>query len=227
MLPQFEEIISGLKSTDESERCYALEDLELIMAPEYIPLLVLGMEDNSVRVRETATTALIKVGGIEVAESVAKLLYSENVALRNAAIEILEELENYSLTVLEQYIVSDSADVRKFSLDIICKIIPNVDQATVKKIFTYLVPCLEDQDVNVAASAAEAIGLSKTELGISILLKYLIVPQKSTWLQCNIIVALARIDTDNSRLALSQIDKQELAPEALAYLEMALNGEEL
>lgn len=218
------EIIAALSSSDESERCYALEDLERTQGPEAIPHLIGALQDRSARVREAALDLLTKVGNVAVADAAAVLLSSENVPLRNAAIEVLEKIGAPAISVLEQYINAPSDDVRKFAVDTVGKILSHMTESDPR---TLEVLCgrLSDEDVNVAGAAAEALGLARNEWAVPFLLQRLMDSRQSSWIQCNIVVALSRISSESSREALRRIDKDNLSSEAKRYLEMALIGE--
>jgi HEAT repeat protein len=227
---KLKEIVSNLHSSDESDRCYAIEDLKEVNDPKIVDYLIDALKDPSVRVRETATDVLVLVGGNGVAEGVASLLESEEVPIRNAAIEILEKMGPAALNTLETCMESSSIDVRKFAIDTVGKILNQTkfDSHEPKpRIFSVLIDRLWASNANISGAAAEALGLSKDDSVIAPLMSHLSGPNKSPWLQCNIIVALSRIGTPNARSSIQNIDKNELFEEAKTFLEMALNGEAL
>jgi HEAT repeat protein len=226
MEPQLNKILVALESLDESERCNALEDLHQTGYEKIVPLLVTALQDLSVRVREAAVDLLIKTGGSSVADATAALLSSENIPLRNAAIEILEKLGRSAVDALEKHLSSPSVDVRKFAIDTIGKLLSQFPES-VSGVFPALIERLSDQDRNVAGAAAEALGFTKNDLAIPFLLEHLSGPNQSSWLQCNIIVALSRISSKKSLEAINKLDKTELYSEAESYVEMVLNGEVL
>ncbi|MBF0208758.1 MAG: HEAT repeat domain-containing protein, partial [Oligoflexia bacterium] len=86
------DLILALESTDESDRCCAIEDLGLLKDRDTIPYLIKAIDDGSTRVREASIDALISIGGNGVVTEMILLLESEDVSLRNAAINILEQL---------------------------------------------------------------------------------------------------------------------------------------
>ena len=223
---QLREIITALASLNESDRCYALEDLQQLNDPTIVPYMVNALEDHSVRVRETAVESLIKVGGTPVAEAAAALLSSENVPLRNAAIEVLEMLGSPAVSVLEKYICSPSVDIRKFAIDTLGKLLSQAGTVT-PSVLGLLIASLSDQDGNVAGAAAEALGMTKNDLAVPSLVKQIFGENQSTWLQCNIIVALSRISSEQSLQAIREIDDTRLSGAAKTYIEMALKGEVL
>ncbi|MEO5968931.1 MAG: HEAT repeat domain-containing protein [Bdellovibrionia bacterium] len=220
------EIIAALSSEDETDRCYALENLQQIHDPDIVPRLMSALEDRSVRVREHAISIFKREHGPVAAQAAASLLNSENEILRNAAIEILEGLGKSAIDVLEKYINSFSVDVRKFSIEVVGKILSNSPDSH-PLVFDSLTNRLFDEDPNVSGAAAEALGFTKDDSAIPPLLECLSRPHSSYWLQCNIIVALSRIASPKSLEAIKQIDKNQLSEEARDFLKMALKGEPL
>ena len=221
------EVIASLGSLDESDRCYAVEDLEQIGTPIAIPYLMKALQDSSVRVREAAVEVLIKVGGSGVAEETVKLLSSEVVEVRNAATEILESLGVSAIDSLVACFNSSSGDVRKFAIDTAGKIIRKgveLQSNGISALIPALIDRLSDSDVNVSGASAEALGFPQNNLAIPFLLNTLLKNPTSYWLQCNIIVALSRISSDLSLKALQNVEKNILCPESQEFLEMALDG---
>jgi HEAT repeat protein len=192
-------VISDLGSPDESDRCYAVEDLKQVNDPKVVEYLVIALKDPSTRVRETAVDILSIVGGSEVVASMVQLLDSESVPIRNAAIEVLEKLGPSALSTLEKYMDVSSVDVRKFAIDTIGKILQkssSIQGERQPRILAVLVDRLWSLNANVAGAAAEALGLSKDDTVIEPLLEHLFGANQSSWLQCNIIVALSRIGSN-------------------------------
>ncbi len=115
-------LIEQLASHDPTTRRYAAEDLGDLHNACAVPALVEAVRDPEVAVREAAVDALVAIGGQAVSEHVAPLLETEDVALRNYAIEILERVGPESIDVLVAACKSASPDVRKFALDILGKV---------------------------------------------------------------------------------------------------------
>jgi HEAT repeat protein len=226
MEPKIDGILKSLGSADESDRCYALEDLQQIEFPAIVPFLITALGDRSARVRETAVGILIKLGGAAAAEGAAALLGTENIPLRNAAIEVLEKLGASALIALEKYVDDPSSDVKKFAIDTIGKLLAQ-DPRPHPAVLAALIEGLLDKDANVSGAAAEALGLAKDDIAIPFLLRQLVGLNRSSWLQCNIVVALARISSEESSQAIKQIDKTLLSAEAQVFLDSALKGEVL
>ena len=219
-----EKIKAALGSVDESLRCCAVEDLQQLTSGDRIPLLLVSLQDRSARVREAAAAVLESVGGASVADAMAKLLGSENVPARNAAMEILEKLGQPSLKILEEYVNSPSVDVRKFAIDTIGKILA-VTTGMDATMGSALSGRLYDADLNVAGAAAEALGNSKDDSIIQSLVRRLSEPSLASWVQCTIIVALSGMPGHMAREAILKIDRAHLSDEASTFLEQALKSE--
>ena len=222
MGPSLEKLVVALSGYTEAERSDAVEDLQQLKDREGIPYLVVALHDRSVRVREAAVRALIDLGGADVADAAAALLGSENVGMRNGAIEILEELGESALLPLERYLMSTSADVRKFSIDTVGKIISQI-KATPSTL-SLLVDRLWDSNENVAGAAAEALGGTRDDTAVSFLVDRISASCESSWLQCSIVAVLADIESAASMDALQQIRRMQLSAEAKTFLDSALSG---
>ena len=209
------QLIEELQSEDEADRRYAAEDLGELGAAEAIPHLVKALEDPSVGVREAATDALIAIGGEEVVRAVIPLLYSENPPLRNYATEILEHTGKDAPGEIMKLCESPSVDVRKFALDILGKI------GEVQRLESLepIIRCLQDEDVNVAGAAAEALGKIGDPEVIPILTRLL---DDKLWLQCNAINAIAQIGGKRAEQALESVQVETLSNEARYFYQMAM-----
>ncbi|MCP4754723.1 MAG: hypothetical protein GY866_27905 [Proteobacteria bacterium] len=160
------QLIEDLQHGDERSRRYAAEDLGYGNYRKGIPHLVDGLKDESIAVSECCANALIKIGGSEVAEMVAPFLASENVRLRNQAAEILNMLGEAALDTLVGQLQADDRDVRIFSVDILVNI--GSEKST-----EALIEALDDDDVNVAAAAAEGLGKTGDKSHLRILESYI------------------------------------------------------
>jgi len=207
------ELLGGLRSEDATERRYAAEDLGGLNDPAAVQALVKTLEDPVVGVREAAVESLIAIGGREVCEKVIPLLDSEDASLRNYALEILEDLGADAIESLVGLCDSPSSDIRKFALDVLGKI----GELCGVNAIGVITSRLDDENVNVAGAAAEALGRIGDPASIPALAGHLGGPP---WLQCNVLNAIAQIGGEEARGVISRIDPEQLAPEARYYYEM-------
>jgi len=110
---------------------------------------------------------------------------------------------------------SPEVDVRKFVIDIIGQI------GEVHRIsdVSPIIHLLNDENINVAAAAAEALGRISDPSVIPILAQHLSGPP---WMQCNIIHAIAEIGGQQAMEVLKAVDPKSLSKEARYYYDMAL-----
>jgi HEAT repeat protein len=211
-----EELLRNLGSEDDVTRRYASEDLGELGDEAAIPALIRALEDPVIAVREAAADGLVAIGGLEVSRQVAHLMSSDNTPLRNAGLEILEAMGSDAVEVLIQCCSSPSSDIRKFALDILGKI------GEVSEIHAtgLLIVMLNDVNINVAGAAAEAIGRVGDSVALPALVSHL---DSESWLQCNVMHAIARIGGEAAMEALGKVDVDRLSPEALHYYHMAVD----
>ncbi len=210
-----EKLLEQLVSPDETERRYAAEDLAEFKDEGVIGALIKAVEDPVRAVCEAAVESLIAIGGAEVCRSAIPLLPSEDARVRNYAIEILEKVGDTDLEAIIMLLKDDDHDVRKFASDILGFLV----EIGGEDAFLPLAKTLEDESLNVAAAAAEALGRLGNPKAIPFLLRQL---QRESWMQCNVIGAIAEIGGPGAIEALSNISRAELTEEALYYLETAL-----
>ncbi|MBF0315462.1 MAG: HEAT repeat domain-containing protein [Oligoflexia bacterium] len=227
MVRTIEELCIALKNKEESYRCDAILELKELNSSLAISLLFNHLSDESPRIREVTADALVEIGGIQVALMSLCLLRSEKVVLRNVALEIVQQLGIDALSVLKDNITSPISDIRIFTVETIGKIIAKRKLALDQELLSALIERLGDENVNVAGVAAEALGFAKENAAIPALLQYVVSGRKSSWLQCNIIVALSRIGSGDALTAIKGLDRKVLSEEAIVYLEMVLKGEVL
>ncbi|PCI30510.1 MAG: hypothetical protein COB67_01635 [SAR324 cluster bacterium] len=174
---ELDQLLRDLAEGDETTRKYAAEDLGYGGYLEAIPNLIQGLVDPSISVAETCVSALVRLGTSQVAEMVAQCLSSEDVRLRNYAVEILSLLGTTAIEVLETQLQSEDRDVRKFSVDILLEI--GSDRS-----LEPLIIALDDTDINIAATAADGIGKVGREEHLAVLRKYL---DSEVWMKCAVI----------------------------------------
>ncbi|MBW2031856.1 MAG: HEAT repeat domain-containing protein [Deltaproteobacteria bacterium] len=214
MSADINELLKDLRSEDATDGRYAAEDLGGLNDPAAVHALVKALEDPVVGGREAAVESLIAIGGREGCENVIPLLGSEDAYLRNYAIEILEHLGADAIESLVNLCDSPSSDLRKFAMDVLGKIGELCDVNAIGVITSGL----DDENVNVAGAAAEALGRIGDPAAIPALAGHL---GGHPWLQCNVLNAIAQIGGKEARGVISRIDPEQLAPEARFYYEMA------
>lgn len=196
---EMERLVSELQSEDETTRKYAAEDLGYGGFRDAVPYLIQGLTDPSIAVAETCATALNQIGGHDVAEMVAVKLASEDVRLRNYAVEILTMLRETSVPILEEQLNSDDRDVRKFAVDILVEIAS-------KESLPVLIKALDDTDVNIAATAADGIGQIGDESNLPVLKQYM---DSETWMQCAVIRGIGSIGGEKAMQAILPLIKDD------------------
>lgn len=211
-----EKLLKLLESNDETERRYAVQDLAEHKDSIVIDALIKCLEDPARAVAESAVESLIVIGGKEVCNKSIQLLYSENSAIRNYAIEILEKVGESDLEAVTMLLKDENKDVRKFAADIIGYIAEIGGEAA----YLPLVKTLADENVNVASAAAEALGKLGNERAIPFLVKGM---GKESWMQCNVVNAICEIGGEKAIAALREIKaSRELSQESLFVLEQSL-----
>lgn len=180
---EVERLIDDLQHGDEQTRRYAAEDLGYGKYDEGVPYLIRGLSDTTIAVAEQCASALVRIGGSEVAKNIAPHLATEDVRLRNYASEIMSLLGETAVSTLSYQLQSEDRDVRMFSVDILSKICS-------KNAIETLVKALDDHDVNIAASAADGLGDVGDEEHLPILKKYI---SAEVWMKCAVLRGMGKI----------------------------------
>lgn len=123
-----------------------------------VPLLVQSLDDPSAEVRQTAASALAKlgVGGSMAAKELAELLQDPVTSCRQAAADALGAIGHTEVSVihaLSQAAVNDHRMVRAAA----CRALGSIGRAD-RGAFEALVTALADDDPDVRAQAAESLG---------------------------------------------------------------------
>ena len=141
------------QSADEETRRRIIQDLRARSLQEICTLLFSAMGDESWRVRKEAVEVFVSSCSEEsMIDNLLELLRSEdNAGLRNSAAEAVTRLGKQATAPLFRLVHDADADVRKFVIDAMGSI---NSMAFVQP----LLSALRDEDVNVAAAAAEHLG---------------------------------------------------------------------
>ena len=141
------------QSADEETRRRLVQDLRGRPLQEICRLLFCAMGDESWRVRKEAVEVFVfSDPGESVIDNLLELLRSEdNAGLRNSAAEAVTRLGGRATAPLFRFVHDADADVRKFVID-------TMGSINSTHFVQPLLAALRDEDVNVAAAAAEHLG---------------------------------------------------------------------
>lgn len=151
MIEKVGELLEKLQSPDFYIREEAVNALGSCDEEEAVAGLVIALEDSDLGIRELAADYLIKINNEIAYHLLIKFLGSEDIGSRNLASEILVKIGSDAVPALIGEINNDDHDVRKFVVDILGLI---RDEQALEAICTKL----EDNNINVICSAAEALG---------------------------------------------------------------------
>lgn len=221
------ELLGRLNDEDEVERRYALQDVQdmgLLDPPDALLGGVIELLDDSCPlVREEA---LVTISHLKTEKAVGLLidaLHSESAYRRNAALVALSRYGELSVPALVESLCDPSEDVQKFALDGIIAIASEerLGEETSLMVTQAIVPLLTSINVNVAGTAAEALGALKHPLAISPLFESL---NSNGWVQVNVLAALSRFESKEARELLSSIDETTLSSEAQTIYPLVRDG---
>jgi len=160
-----EKIERALRSVDIEARRAAVLSLRepgplstasQLKRPECVRVLLIGLADQSWRVRKTAQEILLEdFSPEEYVPGLIKLLCTDdNAGARNAAIETLTALNRRATHYLVEAFSGGNTEVRKFIIDIL-------GEFRDRRALSVMLQALEDKDENVRASAVEHLGKLK------------------------------------------------------------------
>jgi HEAT repeat protein len=149
-VPTAEELAAQLCSGEPALRRQAAR--ELAQLAEGIPLLCDHLErEPAVSVRSVIMTSLIQSRSRAAVEGLIRYLRSENTALRNEAIEALQEMPGKIAPYMEALLGDPESDVRIFAVNIL-SVLPDARAPEwLHKVI------LEDPHVNVCAAAVDCL----------------------------------------------------------------------
>jgi len=199
--PEFSELLKKIKSESEEERRRAAHLLGEMKEKRGIKPLIELLSDTSCAVREAAADALSKINGREVIQQLIFLLRSEEVDLRNIAIEILEEIGEKAVEPLSSLLGDEDHDIRKF----VCDILGNIGSP---RAVPCLISALNDPHINVACAACEALGNIKNKKATKVLVKIL-KDKDREWLVYNAVEALGKIKDPRAIEPLMQLSSSK------------------
>jgi HEAT repeat protein len=182
-------ILHDLANPDEEMRRLAVERLLALSIDEALPHLLEGLGDSSWRVRKAVVERLVSCGKNEGVGNalIGALADGENSGRRNSAFEALVGIGNAMAPKLLVSLQSDDVDVRKLVVDVLAGIgDPECNEA--------VIGMLEDQDPNVRAAAADALGVFGDEAAGRAMHTVAVNAKEDSLVRLSALRALARIE---------------------------------
>ncbi|MBR4741935.1 MAG: HEAT repeat domain-containing protein, partial [Desulfovibrio sp.] len=194
-----DEILAKLKSDDSSEIRDAAFSAGDLNVREAIPQLCALVSSNNIGIQEAAEYALRKIRGTEVIEHLLPLLQSEEVAVRNVAMDILREIGPDNIESMRPYLRGEDSDLRIFVSDILghCHHHKAAD--------LLCEALLKDPEVNVRYQAAISLGNLAYPESVQALSQAM---HDEEWVQFAVVEALAKIKDYSAITALMQLLSQ-------------------
>lgn len=147
-----QEILTRLESGESDEiRSAAFEAAELKVS-DSIPLLIKHLQSPNFGVQEAAEYAIRKIRGAETVQALTPLLRLEDVAIRNSAIDILQEIGSDDLNTLYKLLHDQDVDIRIFVADILGSV------GSFSSVIMLIEVLESDTDVNVRYQACISLG---------------------------------------------------------------------
>lgn len=192
-------LLSWLKSEDPEQRESAAWQLGRSPDPGNVDLLIALLEDDNRNVCYAAIRSLVILAGQEVIQKTTALLRSENVELRNQAVEILARIGTEALDELTPLVRDSDQDVRKFIVDILGMIKGKGSEKL-------LLEALFDENTNVAVTAAEGLGKVGSADAVPYLTACL---TREPWLKCAALKSLGAIGGEAALAAIMGVAMHE------------------
>lgn len=166
---------------------------------EAIPALVHNMSSANIGVQEAVDHSLRRIGGPAVVQAVIPMLRSENVPVRNLAMDILRELGKSDLASVEKLLHDDDPDIRIFAADILGSM------QSARVVAPLCTALLHDPEVNVRYQAAVSLGALAFPESARCLNTSL---EDEEWVQFAAIEALTKIrDASSTRPMIKALDQ--------------------
>jgi hypothetical protein len=199
------EIIKQLKyNSDPQERRNAAELLiaNKTYSNESLNALILGLLDFDNGVKDICARGLLSMPKelqYQAALNTSTFIKNKNIEIRNLAADILLHLGDRALDVLINFFSDEDPDNRKFACDIVGRI-------QNRKSIPYIVLLLDDDNINVVASAIEALGNLKDNTSVYKLCEMY---DKNDEIRPDIIESLGKIGGDRAQKFLIKILNDE------------------
>ena len=188
-----------ITSPDPVERKAAARELAGYPGEESLAYLIRMLSDGQTEVVCAASHSIVSIGTREAVDAMIPLLRSEDVALRNLAIEIISRIGSTAAPQVTALLNDPDMDVQKFAVDILksMKSPETVDS---------LIRTLYSENVNIAGDAAEILGDIGNPRAIYALTQCL---EREPWLKCAALRALGKIGGEDALRAVLSISPDE------------------
>lgn len=151
------DLVAQLNAPDPAVRRWAARDLAT--HPEAVAALIAHLSGESdVSVRKVMFTTLVRLNDPAAVVGMAALLRSEDIALRNEAVEALREFPDGMAGIIRELLSDNDPDVRIFGVNIL----ESLRHPHVEKWLLELLA--RDPHVNVCAAAVDVLAEVGTEL---------------------------------------------------------------
>lgn len=147
---EFPDLIEELESDDPAVRRWAARDLVGFDAA-VDPLCRRLAVDDSLPVREAILASLLEIGGEAVAARLVPLLRSDDAALRNGVIEVLQGLPAAVAPQMQSLLTDEDSDVRIFAIDILQVLQHDETPSWLLQVI------VRDEHINVVAAAIDRL----------------------------------------------------------------------
>ncbi|QFY44377.1 HEAT repeat domain-containing protein [Candidatus Methylospira mobilis] len=188
----FDGLTAALNSGDEVIRRWAVRDLAEFPAAGGALAARLKREPNAA-VRNAILTALTRLGDKEAVDGLVECLRSEDVALRNAAMEAMKELPAEVAPIMDTLLSDNDPDVRIFAVSIL-------ESLRHPRVEVWLKAVIEhDPHVNVCATAADLLSELASEISRTALERLPLRFPEEPYIAFVTDLALKRLNEDRSR----------------------------
>lgn len=185
-------LLSSDDPQDIREGAFTAGDERVVDAVEP---LVLHLQSGNLGVQEAADAALRQIGGEKAVSALIPLLRSDDVPVRNLAMDILRTIGRQDVDMLVELLRDDDPDMRIFASDILGE---TKNPLVVGPLCRAL---LKDPEVNVRYQAAVSLGTVASQEAAGCLNKAL---DDEEWVQFAVIEALTKIREESSINALAK-----------------------
>jgi len=194
-----EQIRAGIRDENPMVRESAARELREYPSAMGVKYLKQLLSDDHAEVRYMAGASIIAIGGLTAVETVAPLLRSQDARLRNTAVEILAKLGTPAIDPVAELLHDRDKDIRKFGVDVLQRIGSTEAEAP-------LIQALLDDNVNISAAAAEALGVCGTQAAVAHLIQCL---EGSSWLKCAALRSLGALGGEDALKAILAVNRHE------------------